>query len=256
MVDKLHPNVRSILYPNSINDHKGEWIALEANYNIQDQKSGCEISVFVNGLLVDNDNLSNLEEEFSKLTRPHFDIRTNRGECHYFFSGEIGKIKSYAADLLDKKNNYIPITAMVFEDYKTQNAGIKVEIPVSRFFWESQHSPINESISYIVPSPHLIQELNLKTTERNINFKDKSSSFATLYTKQGSPLNNYSEGFFIRKDILCEYLIKQNKKLVWCITGERNLIERMQFEKLPQKFKDITSQNLNVHKQFQIFNNN
>ncbi len=256
MIAKSHPNIESILYPNSINGHKGEWIALEANHNIQDQKSGCEISIIVNGLLVDNENLSNLEEEFSKLNRPYFDIRTNRGDCHYFFSGEIGKIKSYAADLLDNQNNYIPVTAIVFEDYKTKNAGIKVEIPVSRFFWESQHSPLNESINYIVPSPHLIQELKLKTSGRNINFKDKNSSFATLYTKQGSQLNDYSESFFIRKDLLCEYLVKHNKKLVWCITGERNLIDRVEFEKLPKKFKDIASQNLNAHKQFHVFNKN
>jgi hypothetical protein len=255
MINKSPLNLQSTLYSNSIHEYKGEWIALETSHNIQDQKSGCEISIFVIGLLVNEDNLPNLKEEFSKLTRPYLDIRTNRGDCHYFFSGEIGKIKSYAADLLDSQNNYIPITSSVFEDNETNNAGINVEIPVSRFFWESQHSSLNESISYIIPSPHLIQELKLKTSERNINFKDKNSSFATLYTKDGSPLNDYSEGFFIRKDLLCEYLIKHNKKLVWCITGERNLIDRAQFEKLPQKLRDITSQNLNVHKQLLVFNN-
>lgn len=111
--------------------------------------------------------------------------------------------------------------------------GIRVELPVVHFGWESYHSSHNDFSGFDLPAPSLIQRLGLVSKNREIDFYDSMGKPATLYREAGDGWNSDRHSlFYIRADILRQYLTDTRQVLVWCNWGERDWLKKMEGHRL------------------------
>lgn len=106
--------------------------------------------------------------------------------------------------------------------------GIRFEIPVVAFDWESYHSSHNDFSGFKLPSPSLIQKLGLASRNREVDFYDCSGSPGTLYREGGNEWHGDQHRLlYVRADLLRRYLRETRQVLVWCNWGERDWLKKM-----------------------------
>lgn len=107
--------------------------------------------------------------------------------------------------------------------------GVRVELPLIHFGWESYHSPHNAFSGFDLPAPSLIQRLGLTSKNREIDFYDPMGKLGTLYREAGDGWkgDRYSL-LYIRADLLRRYLIDTRQVLIWCNWGERDWLKKME----------------------------
>lgn len=127
--------------------------------------------------------------------------------------------------------------------------GIKVEIPVHRFSWESYHSILNQVSGIELPAPLLCEALGLSRIGNTWDLFDSNGKQATIYREFKK-----SEGYgsshltYIRKDLLEIYLVKFNKVLVWVNWGERGF-NYEESKKVRESSQETWKKHLHIHKQ-------
>lgn len=102
--------------------------------------------------------------------------------------------------------------------------GIRFEMPVSSFGWESYHSKENQAGSIGYPAPALCEVLGLRNTGHMVDLVDTRGKPATLYRVFDSDSSlGGSHLLFLRKDLLKTYLKRTNQRLAWLLWGERSM---------------------------------
>jgi hypothetical protein len=130
--------------------------------------------------------------------------------------------------------------------------GVRVEIPSRRFSWESYHSAMNKVSGFMLPAPSLIQVLDLRTWNREIDFRDAEGKYATLYREGGGGWRgNRHDLLYLREDLLRKYLSKVRQVLVWCNWGERDWMKKGESDHhfYPERIT-ILQKHLNIHRRF------
>lgn len=131
--------------------------------------------------------------------------------------------------------------------------GVRIEIPVRRFSWESYHSTQNDFSGFHIPSPSIIQRLGLATWNREIDFRDRAGRLATAYRESGNGWRgDHFHLLYIRQDLLQQYLKVTRQKLVWCNWGEREWSKKDMGDAIrsnPARMK-ILQDHLHIHRRF------
>lgn len=260
------PNWRSLLVISEINEHKGEWVLLDGYVNGADSHHDRELFAFLRGLFVAKKDVDTLRSKFLSIDYPGDYKIPDGGEEHYMFAGEPGHRQNFAQNLLRKNGQYRRQMAAAFDDYEHDysagerqsltikmasmpgNAaneedtlgfefdlpttrhvpGVRIELPSIGFGWESYHSMHNTFSGFQIPAPSLIQRLSLACGNREVDFFDTNNRPSTLYRQAGRGQSGDKHNlFYIRADLLRQYLRETRQVLVWCNWGERDWLKKM-----------------------------
>jgi hypothetical protein len=136
----------------------------------------------------------------------------------------------------------------------TKVPGVRIELPVRSFSWESYHSSQNDFSGFSIPSPSIIQRLELASWNREIDFRDKAGQLATVYREEGNGWKgDHFSLLYIRQDLLRQYLRATRQKLVWCNWGERGWSRKEMGDAIrssPTRVK-ILEDHLHIHRRFE-----
>lgn len=260
------PNWHQLLLVPEINGYKGEWVLIEGFVQGVDSSHDRELFAFLRGLFVAKKDVNTVKEKFLSTDYPGNNKIPDGAEEHYLFAGEPGHRESFARHLLKTNGQYRRQIAEAFDEYVSDYSkaervsisinivpmskvedgsgetrvlkyrvpttrripGVKVEIPYIRFSWESYHSVQNIFSGFKIPAPSLIQRLQLKCRNREMDFFDNKGQPGTLYREEGG---NYSGNIlrllYIRADLLRKYLKETRQVLVWCNWGERDWLKKI-----------------------------
>lgn len=124
---------------------------------------------------------------------------------------EINNVESFTISFVEKSiTRQIPIKKSIG----------KVLTATVDLLWEEQYDASKEdSISWTVPCPEIIDDLQLQQMQADCFYYDKDNQLAAFDTK----LINQKGGFVIRKDLLDQFLQRKNLQLLWLIDGAKEV---------------------------------
>ncbi|RVT82451.1 hypothetical protein [Inhella crocodyli] len=255
------PNWKGLLVVPEINGITGDWVLVEGYVRGADELQDRELFAFLRGLFVSRNDVDALRDKFHTTHHSGSDRIPEPASEHYVFGGEPGHRSNYARHLRLPSGRYKRQTQRAFDEYVEDPGpprrrsltlkfasmlmrevppekdvlyeletpvrrlvpGIRVELPSIRFAWESHHSPHNAFSGFSLPAPSLIQRLDLRCRDREIDFFDANTEPATLYREAGDGWKgNRYELLYVRADLLRRYLSETRQVLVWCNWGERD----------------------------------
>lgn len=260
------PNWHSLLLVPKINGHRGEWVLVDGFIQGADNAHDRELFAFLRGVFVAKKDVDKLRSKFLSIDYPGNHTIPEGADEHYLFAGEPSHRHNFARHLLKRNGQYRRQTAETFVEYEHDYSsgekqshtikitsmsgattgdeeasviefdapatrripGVKIELPSIQFGWESYHSSQNTFTGFQIPAPSIIQRLGLSCSNREIDFFDASGSPATLYRRAGEGyFGDMHKLFYIRADLLCQYLKETRQVLVWCNWGERDWLTKM-----------------------------
>lgn len=102
--------------------------------------------------------------------------------------------------------------------------GVRVEIPVRIFSWESYHSEENQGVGASYPAPSIVHSFQLRKFGSQVDMIDPLGKRATIYRRHRHDDSALQiDLLYIRADILQSYLMKRRMSLVWINWGEREM---------------------------------
>ncbi len=128
--------------------------------------------------------------------------------------------------------------------------GIRAEIPVFGFSWESYHSVENQGGAGEYLAPAITELLDLRNQPNCLDLCDRKGRPASLYRTFGTDSGrSRSHLLYIRVDLLDTYLAATDQVLVWMIWGERNFNYKY-FESVRDELQNEWSAHAHIHKSF------
>jgi hypothetical protein len=263
------PNWSSLLVVPKINDYSGEWVLLEGFVQRSDEAHDRELFAFLRGIFIARKDVRKFRTKFLAIDYPGNLAIPEAATEYYLYAGEAGRRKNFARRLYQVNGRYRRQLADAFDRHvrvpteasaaTTATAevgvttnhelgmpkalselldpvpkfrrirGIRIELPIISFGWESYHSPQNDFSGFKLPAPSLIQRLSLASRNREIDFYDSTCVPGTLYREAGHGWRgNRHSLLYIRADLLRRYLTDTRQVLVWCNWGERDWLMKME----------------------------
>lgn len=262
------PKWDPLLVVPEINGKAGEWVLVEGFVRGADESHDRELFAFLRGAFIARRDVSSFRAKFLALEYPGNNEIPKGATEYYLYAGEAGRRQNYARHLYQRNGRYrrqsveafdryvdmhpeekTPpahvITRSIFDEEKGEEIfsikllgpipkmrripGIRIELPVVHFGWESYHSSHNDFSGFDLPAPSLIQRLGLASKNREIDFYDSMGKSGTLYREAGDGWKgNRHSLFYVRADLLRRYLTDTRQVLVWCNWGERNWLKKME----------------------------
>jgi hypothetical protein len=287
------PNWCDLLVIPEINGHPGAWILLQGFVSQTDATYGREIFAFLRGLFLRHSDVAILERKFLDIDYPSYAVIPEGATEHYLFAGEAGRRQSYMRRLCRADGQYRRQTDTAFGGFESvvlnsstsrptqvsvdlslgregdesflfrgfverpgrlrRTRGVRIELPYVHFGWESHHSVHNDFFGFDLPSPSLIQRLDLASKNREIDFYDRRGKRATLYREGGLGWRgDRHHMLYVRADLLRRYLVETRQALVWCNWGERGWARTGQDHVMSQDpvRSEIFRENRHVHRSF------
>lgn len=245
--DGPSPNYSPLLSFDSICKIEGPWVLLDGFIEQSAALDHRDIFTFLRGILIDLKNVNKIRKIFMTRQYPGNSSIPEPLEDHYTFFGEIPWSSRYMNSLRRKTRVYRDIrTAFGYNTYD----GLKVEIPVCEYSWESYHSLLNKVGGIKVPSPSLCKALGLTGRRGELDLYDKSDQIATCFTKFKADANStISNLFYMRADLLKRYLNMTKQSLLWLQWGERSFNYQVQDETI-KLCQDLYSTYRHIHRSF------
>jgi len=98
----------------------------------------------------------------------------------------------------------------------------KALFTTNRFLWEEEFDKSKEeAIAFFKPSKHIYENMGLKSSLREGEFLNSEGE---LYCFSTSVYHNSKDFLLIRKQPFLEYLNDNNLKIIWAVSGEKNVI--------------------------------
>ncbi len=108
------------------------------------------------------------------------------------------------------------------EEMEQEFATFKALIPVCDFGWEGYQSAASDAGHAVTLAKEIAKDLDLINRPQEFDFFTADGVRATLgISDQGDDYNNYQHIFFMRENLLQDYLKKNDCSLIWAIWGER-----------------------------------
>lgn len=218
------PDYRDILEITEIDELTGPWIALDGFIEETAPSDDRQVFTFLRGLLVDREQVDALCKLFNSLEYPGNFAIPDEPEYYYTYAGEMTFYSIPGMPNADEEEGD-QVEDMVSAD-RWSGDGVKVEIPVQKYNWESYHSAVNQSGGASLPSKRLCETLNLRYRANKLDLYD-AFGVASMYRNIGEYGSQVSGSFsYLRRDLLDRYLAQSSKALVWLMWGERTLHHR------------------------------
>jgi len=127
------------------------------------------------------------------------------------------KIKKVPVEVDEIKRKYIDFNAL---------------IPVVDFSWEGYHSTANNTCKATFLAKEIAFDLDLIGQPQTFDMFTKEGVRATYnVSDHGEDYNNHQFMFFMRENILKEYLDKNELTLIWAVWGERECLPTRTIDK-------------------------
>lgn len=94
-------------------------------------------------------------------------------------------------------------------------------VPLREYSWESYHSALNEAGGAEVLAKQVAEALDLRSQPQTFDLFSADGMRATIAWRHDEEERNSERFLYLRRDLLKEFLKKQNRKLVWVTWGER-----------------------------------
>lgn len=286
------PDLRPLLRLDAIDGTPGPWVLLEGFVHDKNSEREIELFAFLRGLFVKRAEIPRLRGMYLKVEYPGNDAIPPSGEDYYTFAGEVGRSSRYAQGLLRANGSYRRQMGEAFGEHRwipeprqdeqleqpesAMNVeaggyrvvlrmprrrsehipGVRVEMPARSFSWESYHSALNKFSGFGVPAPSLIERLDLRTKNREVDFVDKTDTCATIYRKNGADEKRQRfHLLYLREDLLRKYLRLTRQTLVWCNWGERNVLrsDMPLGMDAPPEVVEVLREHGHIHRRFDTF---
>jgi hypothetical protein len=283
------PDFRPLLRLDAIDGQHGPWVLLDGRVDSKDRDRGFELWALLRGLFMKRAEIPRLRDLYLKIEYPGNDAIPRSGEDYYVFAGEVGRSPRYAPELIRADGSYRRQTAEAFEEHRwirepgqddpveepkapkdddkdmfqlivrmprgrsARIPGVRVEVPVRSFSWETYHSAMNQFTGFDVPAPSVIEKLGLRTKNREIDFYDETDRRATIYRQSAADekLRTFRL-LYLREDLLKRYLQLTRQTLVWCNWGERDMLrgDGPFGIDAPPEAVEVFRQHRNIHRRF------
>jgi hypothetical protein len=242
------PNIDSIVQVDTLDDIPGNWVLLGGHVSEESKRLNRNFYVDIKGYLLNNSSLERLilayeNKEFER------DLRPDLEDMIYLFAGEIywrelanpeGEVKFEVVvgqKTEQKKQPIMDFTRDEDGSVKIKNIGEKtVTVQVPEFEYFSAYSPTTEyswdsersampSIRSLILVPKIVETLELHFDPVSFEYRETNGTLAAKgYESKGDADNNYRSMFYIREDLLKQYLKEQQLNLVLCSKGERRKV--------------------------------
>lgn len=133
--------------------------------------------------------------------------------------------------------------------------GVKIEVPVRSFSWESYHSEENQSGGATYPSPAMVDHLRLRKSGPQIDMFDEKGQRATIYRVSNSENpESRSRLLYMRADLVEDYLQQRKRTLFWLNWGEREMHYSASEElRDDPTIQAIWGRHTHIHKEFFVY---
>jgi hypothetical protein len=131
-----------------------------------------------------------------------------------------------------------------------KTSGVKVEVPLHRYAWESYHSTENQVGGIDFVAPAICEALNLRNRGSSVDLYDSTGQPASLFREFGShDAFPRSDILYVREDLVRRYLSLTNQEIVWINWGERGF-KYNYFEKIRDEFSEAWQGHRHIHRMF------
>ncbi|MBR6363079.1 MAG: hypothetical protein IKR88_07360 [Bacteroidales bacterium] len=204
----------------SVDENGTRWIAMLASPgwvepHEDDEGAYCSLWYRIRSYIIDEahyDNLARwaLEQDFSRMEMPEVSDRYEMFSREYYWSSAY---RYYEKEGMTRRSIY---------DKKKRIKIADVELPCVRYLWESEYDHSKPgTVSYLKPSKQLFDGMDMRYSNVDGELLDGNGN---LLCFDASANHNCHSYFLVRKDALIHYLQSNHKRILWVLTGEKNLI--------------------------------
>lgn len=223
LADGPQPSYDCLLTSEVVDEHPGPWVLLNGTVAQSTEVGARAIFSFLRGFLVSNTVVEEVLENFRKLDYSDALSLPNPMEGYYVFSGEIPWSRHCIPELRATSGEALADERPAFDFFKLGEwqEGVLVENPSAVFCWEAYHSTLNQAGNVMFPAPALCEQLQLNIRVGEWDFYDLTDGISGIYRETGHSENDQCKLLYLRADLMRTYLEKNNKTLIWLISGER-----------------------------------
>jgi len=162
---------------------------------------------------------------FPEATLPNWvnlEFETGR-QTKIYKKGEPGYFPSFEIDKSDEKYQIVetyPDTVSCEEIVKDK---IPALLPVMEYSWESYHTDAHRAGHTTILSAEIAINLSLEQVPQTFELEDQAGAKAVINVDYYEQYENRHRMTYLRKDLLDQFLTKNNLKLIWAIWGEREV---------------------------------
>lgn len=217
------PNYEMLMEPDQVDNEQGPWCLIDGYIEQTSKNDARRIFTFLWTRFVAGSDAKALVEAFNAVDYPGNNRIPSPWSDNYVFAGEIPWSSRFGHLLRNSKGHVKRHLAFAFERGGCENSGIKVEIPVHEFSWETYHSELNQVNGITVPAPALCKRLGFVKHGEEWDLYQSNGRKGTIYREWQAGKSRYRcHLLYLRRDLLQRYLARTNQQLVWFQWGERD----------------------------------
>ncbi len=245
------PNYEELLYRRDLDGALGPWVLLEGWLEERSRVDKRRLFTFLQSRFVARAALARLATTFLRLDNPgNHQIPSPLDDLHTF-AGEVPWSARYAAPLRTPRGDAERHVETAFTKYGPDptRVGVPIEIPVSRWAWESSHNAAHQINWAYFLAPALCESFGLVNHARELDLYENDDRRATVFTTTQSDEPRVDCHFlFVRSDLLDRYLQETSQRLIWFVWGARDLETDVLISQR-EEWSDIFQRFENIHRQ-------
>lgn len=247
------PDVNIFTLVDTIDEIKGPWILLDGHISEEAKSLDRNLNIDARAYFLPRESSEKLINYYKNLEHGSIS-RPDSESTGYMYIGEIyqkkmNQIKSEGEFRVTVGKKIRPIETPVIKYNRNDdgaatisfnsnefvdieepvNEHINAQLPIAEYSWESDNSSITRTHSKIL-TPNFFEKLKLVFDPTSIQYTDSTGTIAVKnISYKGSGYSNHRSIFYIRKDLLMKFMSDEQLELVWCINGERRLVNMENF---------------------------
>ena len=242
------PELSALTLVDSIGDFSGSWVLLNGYISEESQALDRSFYVDIKAFLLDIDSIEKLKSCYEKLEQGSVS-RPSLEQTHYKYAGELyqSNLSSLGSDArfeITVGSETKKIERPEFEYKKNEDGTVTISISdtkvvstyeepkmiyigtnltVAEYSWDTENCAL-PGVHSIVLTTMLLEKLNLVFDPASLEYYDSQGELAAKnIAYKGDAASNSRSLFYIRKDLIMNFIANEDLKLVWCVNGERRL---------------------------------
>lgn len=168
------------------------------------------------------------ERKFVTVKRPRtvFEESYNAEDARKYFE-LLRKGEDVPKDLMNSLSTSVKTVIEPQQEVREKTIDYKITPPVCDFRWEGQTID-DKNVSGTLLAKHIAQDLKLRWIPGSHDVADTQGKRATYNTAHDAHAReNCQKAFFIREDLLLDYLRRKKQVLIWVSWGERGMADHL-----------------------------